>query len=86
MRLQLEKMSPLNHVAKIQKPLFVIQGFNDPRVPYTESEQIVKALRGSNVPVWYLLAKDEGHGFAKRKNQDYQFIATILFYQEHLLK
>ena len=82
----LGKISPLTNVSKIKKPLFVIMGFNDPRVPYTEGEQVVKAVRANGAPVWYLMAKDEGHGFAKRKNQDFQFIATVLFLQEHLLK
>jgi dipeptidyl aminopeptidase/acylaminoacyl peptidase len=86
MRAHLEKISPLTNVGKIRKPLFVVQGFNDPRVPYTEAEQIVKAVRANDVPVWYLMAKDEGHGFAKKANADYQFLASILFWQEHLLK
>ena len=85
MRVHLEKISPLTNASKIKKPLFVVQGFNDPRVPYTEAEQIVKAVRGNQVPVWYLMAKDEGHGFAKKSNADYQFLASILFWQAHLL-
>jgi dipeptidyl aminopeptidase/acylaminoacyl peptidase len=85
MRAHLEKIAPLNNVEKIKKPLFVIQGKNDPRVPWTESEQIVKSLKNRNVPVWYLLANDEGHGFAKKKNQDYQFYATVTFIQKFLL-
>ena len=53
--------------AQITKPLFVVQGRNDPRVPYTEAEQIVaKARSSSGTPVWYLLAEDEGHGFAQQ--------------------
>lgn len=82
----LQSISPLTNVAKIRKPLFVVQGLHDPRVPYTEAEQIVKALKEKDVPVWYLLAKDEGHGFAKQPNAEYQFLATILFWQEHLLQ
>ncbi len=82
----LQKISPLTNVAKIRKPLFVVQGFNDPRVPYTEAEQIAKAVRANEVPVWFLMAKDEGHGFAKKANQDYQFFATLLFLEEYLLK
>ncbi|HEU4520626.1 MAG TPA: prolyl oligopeptidase family serine peptidase, partial [Thermoanaerobaculia bacterium] len=85
MRAHLEKISPLSQASKIRDPLFVIMGFNDPRVPYTEGEQIVKIVRESGAPVWYLMAKDEGHGFAKRANQDFQFIATTLFWQQHLL-
>lgn len=82
----LEKISPLTDVKKITRPLFVVQGQNDPRVPVTEAEQMVKAIRGNGGPVWYLMAKDEGHGFAKKKNADFQFLAQILFYREYLLK
>ncbi len=82
----LEKISPLTSVKQITKPLFVVQGQNDPRVPVTEAEQMVKAIRGHGGQVWYLMAKDEGHGFAKKKNADFQFLAQILFYREHLLK
>ncbi len=86
MAAHLEKISPLTSVKKIGKPLFVVQGRNDPRVPVTEAEQMVKAIRENGGQAWYLMAKDEGHGFAKKKNADFQFISTILFYQEHLLK
>jgi dipeptidyl aminopeptidase/acylaminoacyl peptidase len=86
MRAHLEKISPLNHVEKIRKPLFVVQGKNDPRVPVTEAEQMVKAIRDRGDSVWYLMAKDEGHGFRKKSNADFQFLSTILFFQEHLLK
>lgn len=86
MRAYLEKIAPMNNLAMLTKPLFVIQGKNDPRVPAFESDQIVTALKSRNTPVWYLMANDEGHGFAKRKNQDYQFYSTVMFIQEHLLK
>lgn len=82
----LTKISPLTNAGKISKPLFVVQGKNDPRVPYTEAEQIVAAARKNNTPVWYLMANDEGHGFRKKNNQDYLFYATVLFVKEHLLK
>jgi dipeptidyl aminopeptidase/acylaminoacyl peptidase len=82
----LEKISPTTNVKKITKPLFVVQGKNDPRVPVTEAEQMVKAIRDNGGTVWYLMAKDEGHGFAKKRNADYQFLATIQFYREFLLK
>ncbi len=85
MRAFLQKIAPLNNAERIKKPLFVIQGKNDPRVPWTESEQIVNTLKKGNIPVWYLLANDEGHGFAKKKNQDYQFYATVMFIQKVLL-
>jgi dipeptidyl aminopeptidase/acylaminoacyl peptidase len=86
MRAFLEKISPANHADKITKPLLVVQGQNDPRVPLSESEQMVQAIRAHGGTVWYLMAKDEGHGFAKKKNADFQFLATILFFKEHLLK
>ncbi len=81
----LEKISPLTNAHKITKPLFVVQGKNDPRVPYTEAEQIVAAARKNNTPVWFLMANDEGHGFAKKDNSDYLYYSTILFIKEHLL-
>jgi dipeptidyl aminopeptidase/acylaminoacyl peptidase len=81
----LERTAPMNNAEKIKKPLFVIQGFNDPRVPRTESEQMVAKIRQLGTPVWYLMAKDEGHGFAKKSNRDYQFYATIEFMKQFLL-
>jgi dipeptidyl aminopeptidase/acylaminoacyl peptidase len=82
MREFLENISPLNNAHQITSPLFVAQGFNDPRVPYTESEQIVAAVRNNEVPVWYLLAMDEGHGFAKKPNRDFFQAATVLFFRD----
>jgi dipeptidyl aminopeptidase/acylaminoacyl peptidase len=86
MRAFLEKISPLTNAGKIKKPLFVIHGKNDPRVPLNEAEQMVKVVRGNGVPVWYLMATDEGHGFSKKKNVDFQFYATVEFIQTVLLK
>ena len=86
MKAHLEKISPLTNAARIKKPLFVIQGKNDPRVPYTEAEQIVAKVREGGTPVWYLRAENEGHGFQKKENQDYQFYATVLFMQQTVLK
>ena len=86
MRAFLEKIAPANNAEKIRKPLFVIQGANDPRVPLSESEQMVARIRQVGTPVWYLMAKDEGHGFAKKANRDYQFYATVEFMKEYLLK
>jgi len=82
----LTKISPLTSADKIKKPMFVVAGKNDPRVPYTESEQIVAALKKNNTPVWFLMANDEGHGFSKKNNVDYQLYSTVLFIKEHLLK
>ncbi len=80
-----EKIAPLNNADKITKPLFVAQGLNDPRVPHTEAEQIVAKVRGNGGDVWYLLFKDEGHGFGKKTNADYYGAASMLFWQQHLL-
>ncbi len=80
-----EKIAPLNHADRITSPLFVAQGRNDPRVPWTEAEQIVKAVRGNGQPVWYLEFDDEGHGFRKKTNSDYFNAASMLFWQQHLL-
>ena len=82
----LQRISPTTQAARIRKPLFVVQGKNDPRVPVTESEQMVKAIRDQGGTVWYLMARDEGHGFAKKRNADFQFLASLLFFREHLLK
>lgn len=82
----LDKISPSTNAHKIKKPLFVIQGKNDPRVPATEAEQIVKTVRKNNVPVWYQLATNEGHGFRKKYNRDFMYYSVIRFFQEHLLK
>jgi dipeptidyl aminopeptidase/acylaminoacyl peptidase len=86
MREFLNRIAPLNNANKIVKPLFVVQGGNDPRVPLSESQQIVKTVRATGAPVWYLMAKDEGHGFAKKQNRDFQLYATVLFIQQYLLK
>lgn len=80
-----EEISPLNNAGKIQKPLFVVQGGNDPRVPLSEAEQIVARVKQNGSPVWYLMAKDEGHGFRKKNNSDFQFFATIEFVRKFLL-
>lgn len=87
MRKHLHAISPLTNAGKITKPLFVIQGKNDPRVPWTEAEQIVATVRkNEGTPVWYLMATDEGHGFQKKGNRDFQQNAMILFLEEFLLK
>ena len=79
MRNFLERISPLTNAPKIVKPLFVVQGRNDPRVPWTEAEQIVAKVRENGTPVWYLRAENEGHGFVRKENADVQFYATVLF-------
>ena len=86
MREYLESIAPANKAKNITKPLFVIAGANDPRVPPSESAQMVEVVRKNGTPVWWLLGKDEGHGFAKKKNRDYQFYAIAEFVKEYLLK
>jgi len=80
-----EQIAPLNNAARIQRPLFVVQGKNDPRVPLSEAEQIVQRVRSNGTPVWYLMAKDEGHGFRRKDNSDFQFHATVQFIEQYLL-
>jgi dipeptidyl aminopeptidase/acylaminoacyl peptidase len=79
MREFLHRISPLTNAQRITKPLFVVQGRNDPRVPVGEAEQIVAQVRANGTPVWYLRADNEGHGFARKENADYQFYATVMF-------
>ena len=86
MRAFMDSTAPLNNAQKITKPMFVVQGANDPRVPRSEAEQMVATLKRRDTPVWYLLGMDEGHGFQKKENVDYQFFATVAFVREHLLK
>jgi dipeptidyl aminopeptidase/acylaminoacyl peptidase len=85
MRAHLEKISPLNNVAKIRIPLLIVQGENDPRVPVTESRQVVAALRSQGQAVWFMNALNEGHGYRKKDNVDIYQQATVLFFKEHLL-
>jgi len=85
MRAHLEKISPVNNVHKITVPIFVVQGENDPRVPVTESEQMVAAMRKQGGTVWYMNALNEGHGYRKKENRDIYQQATIMFLREHLL-
>jgi dipeptidyl aminopeptidase/acylaminoacyl peptidase len=86
MREFLLKISPMNHLAEITKPLFIVAGQNDPRVPAGEGRQMVEALKQRGQTVWFLLGKNEGHGFAKKANADFEFYASIKFIQDELLK
>jgi dipeptidyl aminopeptidase/acylaminoacyl peptidase len=70
MRAYLRRISPLTNAERITKPLLVVHGKNDPRVPVNEAEQIVNRLRLKGDEVWYLLAADEGHGYRKKQNRD----------------
>ena len=85
MREFMEQIAPLNNAQKITVPLFVVQGLNDPRVPASEAEQIVAKVRANQGEVWYLLAKDEGHGFAKKNNREFYQAAAVTFIRKHLL-
>lgn len=85
MREFLTRVSPITSADRISTPLMVAHGRNDPRVPYTEAEQIVTTVSGKGVPVWYLLADDEGHGFARKANADFYFAALVRFLAKTLL-
>ena len=85
MRKFLNEISPLTNAHKIKTPLMVVQGRNDPRVPWQEADQIVAAVSKNNVPVWYVTAENEGHGFAKKDNADYLFYMRIKFFEAYLL-
>jgi dipeptidyl aminopeptidase/acylaminoacyl peptidase len=79
MRAVLERISPLANVGKIKKPMLVMQGANDPRVPKSESDQVVERLRRGGVETWYVVFADEGHGFLKKHNNDLRREAETLF-------
>jgi len=81
---QLIRQSPLTHADKIKTPLMVVQGANDPRVNKRESDQIVVALRDRNYPVEYLVAPDEGHGFARPVNNLAMIATAEKFLAIHL--
>ena len=85
-RAKLIEISPLTRVAEIRKPLFVVTGANDPRVPKAEADQLVAAVRANGGTAWHLVGTNEGHGFAKKENQDYNFWAGLMFWRETLLK
>ena len=78
-------ISPANRADRIRRPLLVSQGANDPRVPLSESDQIVAKLKANGVPVWYIVARDEGHGFQKKSNLDYQRAVLFEFMRRHLV-
>ena len=81
----LESIAPMNHVKNVTRPMMVVSGANDPRVPKSEADQMVAALKAQNTPVWYLVGKNEGHGFSKKANADFQFYSTVEFIQKYLL-
>jgi dipeptidyl aminopeptidase/acylaminoacyl peptidase len=81
----MERIAPLNNARRINKPLLLIQGQNDARIPASDTDRFVSATK-DRIPVWYVLAKNEGHGFAQLNNRNYRLYATILFVKEFLLK
>ena len=84
-RAKLLEISPLTRVSEIEKPMMVVTGSNDPRVPQSEADQIVKAIRDKGGSAWHLVGTNEGHGFAKKENVDYQFWTSLMFWQKNLL-
>ncbi len=86
MRAFLERISPLTNVQRITKPMLIAQGYNDPRVPVTEAEQMVKALKENGVEPWYMLAMDEGHGFAKKENANAFQNAIMAFIEKQFFQ
>jgi dipeptidyl aminopeptidase/acylaminoacyl peptidase len=83
-RADLQRISPLTNAARINKPLLIVQGLNDPRVPANESQQMVARIRGRGGEVWYLAAKDEGHGFRKKSNRDFYEKTIVTFLERQL--
>lgn len=84
-RAKLMEISPLTSVDRLAIPLLVVTGANDPRVPKSEADQMVAAVRAKGRPAWHLVGLNEGHGFGKKENQDYQFWTELQFWQQHLL-
>jgi len=84
-RAELLRISPMTRVSELRIPLMVVTGANDPRVPQSEADQMVAAVRRNGRPAWHLIGRNEGHGFARKENQDYQFWASLMFWQAHLL-
>lgn len=85
MRAYLEKIAPMNHLDSMDKPIFAVVGKNDPRVPWSESRQILDKLNAQGTPTWFMMANDEGHGYGKKKNQDLLFDAEVMFIRKYLL-
>ena len=84
-RAKLLEISPLTHVSRIAVPLMVMTGANDPRVPASEADQIISAVRANGREVWSVLAENEGHGFVRKENLDYAALARILFWEQFLV-
>ncbi|QLC24622.1 S9 family peptidase [Parasphingopyxis algicola] len=74
-----ERIAPMNNLDRITKPMLVMAGANDPRVPLSESDQVVEGLRENGVPTWYVVFADEGHGFRKKPNNDLRHAVETVF-------
>lgn len=85
MRAFLQRISPSNNADKIRSSLLITHGLNDPRVPITEARQMVRAVRANGQTVWYVVADDEGHGFAKKANAQFSRVVLTEFWKRHLL-
>lgn len=85
MRATFEKINPSARAGEIRSALLVVHGRNDPRVPFSEAEQIVAKVRAQGRTVWTVYANNEGHGFAKKDNRDYQSAVETVFLRQHLL-
>ena len=84
-RAKLMEISPLTSIDKLSIPLLVVTGANDPRVPKSEADQAVAAVRGKGRTAWHLIGHNEGHGFGKKENADYQFWVELMFWKANLL-
>jgi dipeptidyl aminopeptidase/acylaminoacyl peptidase len=84
MRAVFERINPSNRADKIRSALLVAHGTNDPRVPFSEAQQIAEKVRAAGRPVWTVYADNEGHGFAKKDNRDYLTAVEVLFLGENL--
>ena len=84
-RRQLAAISPLTRANELRIPMMVVTGANDPRVPASEAEQMVQAVRANGRTAWHLVGQNEGHGFSKKENVDYQFWTSLMFWQQNLL-
>ena len=84
-RAKLTEISPLTNVGKLKIPLLVVTGSNDPRVPESEASQIVAAVRQNGGSAWHLIARNEGHGYRKKENRDYESWVETMFWNKYLL-
>jgi dipeptidyl aminopeptidase/acylaminoacyl peptidase len=84
-RARLLAISPMTRSRELTIPLMVVTGANDPRVPQSEADQMVAAVRANGQPAWHLVGQNEGHGFAKKENVDYLFWTSLMFWQQNLI-